>query len=193
MGEAQASFYEVAPWLGAWFRPDRRGVFPFDDPGQAAAFDELAGGWGRTEIVELLRGCERAHGRATVLAVIDRVVAENLRREWADVAAREGRNGVADLARLLLEPLQGAPGWAFTLTPERGGLQLRCTACPHATLGRALGISEWIAHLVCGGDPHIVAGFNPRMGFHRTRMLTTGHDHCDHFYWLEAPRPGAEG
>jgi hypothetical protein len=182
MAEAQTSFYDVAPWLAGWFHPDRKGQLALEDPGQEACFDALARGWGRTDLVELLRECERTHGKATALAVIDRVVAVNVKREWAEVAAREGRNGVDDLSRLLLEPLQGAPGWSLTLTRERGGLQVRCTACPHATLGRALGISEWIAHLVCGGDPHLVAGFNPKMRFSRTRMLTTGHDHCDHFY-----------
>lgn len=184
MSEAQAGFYELAPWLQGWFRPERQGTVTFEDPAQEAAFGHLADGWGRIEIVELLRSCERRFGKATALAAIDRVVAENIRREWAKVAAREGKNGVGDLARLLLHPLQGAPGWTFTLSEERGGLQLRCTACPHAALGRALGISEWIAHLVCGGDPHLVAGFNPRMGFRRTRMLTTGDDHCDHFYYM---------
>jgi hypothetical protein len=185
MSEAQAtSFYELAPWLQGWFHPDRKGSVAFSSPAGEAAFDHLAQGWGKTPLPELLGACADRFGEATALAVIDRVVAENVRREWAELAAREGKNGVADLARLLLHPLQGAPGWSFTLSEERGGLQLRCTACPHATLGRALGISRWIAHLVCGGDPHLVAGFNPRMGFHRTRMLTTGHDHCDHFYFM---------
>ena len=182
MDGARGDFYELAPWLGGWFHPGKKEAAALDDPGQEAAFDHLAEGWGRTDVVELLRAGERRFGKAAMLAVIDRVVAANIRAEWAAVAEREGTNGVADLARLLLVPLQGAPGWSLTLTEERGGLQLRCTACPHATLGRTLGISEWVAHLVCGGDPHLVAGFNPRIRFRRTRMLTTGHDHCDHFY-----------
>jgi hypothetical protein len=184
MAEANGSFYELAPWLAGWFDVERRAQLGFEDPAQGDAFEHLARGWGRVGIAELLAECERLHGKAAALAAIDQVVAESIRPEWAEVAARAGGNGVADLARLLLEPLQRAPGWSLTLTEERGGLQVRCTACPHATLGRALGISEWIAHLICGGDPHLVAGFNPRMGFRRTRMLTTGHDHCDHFYFL---------
>jgi len=27
------------------------------------------------------------------------------------------------------------------------------------------------------------------MGFRRTKMLTTGHDHCDHFYFMRANPP----
>lgn len=180
----QEDFYALAPWLAGWFHPDRKALLKLADAGQAAAFDALVQGWGRVPLAALMEDCARTFGKATVLAVIDRVVAENIRPEWAEVARREGKDGVADLARLLLEPLQHAPGWRFTMTEERGGLQLHCTECPFATLGRAQGVSEWVAHLVCGGDPHIVEGFNPRMGFRRTRMLTTGHDHCDHFYFM---------
>lgn len=187
MEEGRESFYALAPWLAGWFRPERKAILALVEPAQQACFDLLADGWGEADIVVLLRECERRFGKATALAVIDRVVARNIRPEWAEVAAREGKNGVADLARLLLEPLKDAPGWSLTLTEEDGGLQLRCTRCPHATLGKALGISEWIAHLVCGGDPHLVAGFNPRMSFRRTRTLTAGHDHCDHFYSMNAP------
>ncbi len=185
MPEIEESFYTLAPWLAAWFRPERREAMAFSDPAQEAAFDRLAAGWGTVPLPALLEACERAFGKATVLAAIDRVVAESIRPEWAALARKEGKNGIADLARLLLVPLQGAPGWTLALAEERGGLQLRCTACPHAALGKAQGISEYVAHLVCGGDPHLVEGFNPRMGFRRTRMLTAGDDHCDHFYFMK--------
>ncbi len=181
-------FYALAFWLEGWFHPDRKAGLPFSGPDQEAVFDELARLWKKQDILSVLGACEHRFGRARVLEVIDLVVATNCRREWAEVARKEGRNGVEDLARVLLRPLQGAQGFEFTLEPREGGLQMHCTRCPHAELGAALGISEWIEHLVCGGDPHIVAGFNSRMGFRRTRMLTTGHDHCDHFYFMPADR-----
>ncbi len=181
-------FYAQAFWLEGWFRADRKAGLPLTGPEQEAVFDELARLWKKQGIATVLASCERRFGRARVLEVIDLVVAANCRREWAEVARKEGRNGVDDLARLLLLPLREGQGFEFTLEPRDGGLQMHCTRCPHAELGAALGISEWVAHLVCGGDPHIVAGFNPRMGFRRTRMLTTGHDHCDHFYFMPPDR-----
>jgi hypothetical protein len=185
MSDTGAGFYELAPWLRAWFHPDRKAAAALAGPAQEAAFDHLAEGWGKIELGELLRAGERRFGKATLLEVIDRVVAENIRPEWAALAAREGKSGVADLARLLLEPLRTAPGWSLSMTDERGGLQLHCTRCPFATFGREQDLSEWMLHLVCGGDPHIVAGFNPKMGFRRTRLLTAGDDHCDHFYFMQ--------
>lgn len=187
-------FYALAFWLEGWFREDGKAGLPFREAGQEAVFDALARGWKKVDIASLLASAEREFGRARVLEVIDLVVATHCRREWAEVARRAGRNGVDDLARLLLLPLRDGQGFEFTLEPRNGGLQMHCTRCPHADLGKALGISEWVAHLVCGGDPHIVAGFNPRMGFRRNRMLTTGDDHCDHFYFMpdrEEPGPAA--
>ncbi len=181
---AGQDFYVLAPWLDGWFRPDRKAGLPFTGPDQEALFDELARLWKKQDIASLLGSCERRFGRGPVLEVIDLVVATNCRREWAEVARKEGRNGLEDLERIFLRPIQDVPGFELTLEPRDGGLQMHYTRCPHADLGAKLGISEWIVHLICGGDPHIVAGFNPRMGFRRTRMLTTGHDHCDHFYFM---------
>jgi hypothetical protein len=191
MTTQKLEFHALTPWLDKWFREDAKPSLPLTGPDQEAVFDALARGWKKVDIASLLGACEREFGRARVLEVIDLVVATNCRREWAEVARKEGRNGVDDLARLLLLPLQSGQGFEFTLERKDAGLQMHCTRCPHAELGAALGISEWIAHLVCGGDPHIVAGFNPRMGFRRTRMLTTGHDHCDHFYFMPPDGAGA--
>ncbi len=165
MTASAKDFYALAFWLEGWFREDRKAGLPLAGPEQEAVLDELARLWKKQRIDAVLASCERRFGRARVLEVIDLVVATNIRQEWAEVASKEGRNGVEDLARLLLQPLQHGQGFEFTLEPRDGGLQMHCTRCPFADVGAALGISEWIAHLVCGGDPHIVEGFNPRMGF----------------------------
>jgi hypothetical protein len=41
---------------------------------------------------------------------------------------------------------------------------------------------EWGYALHCAQDPHIIAGFNPAIGFRQTRWLMRGDDCCDHFY-----------
>lgn len=44
---------------------------------------------------------------------------------------------------------------------------------------------EMANYIFCAGDPYIVEGFNPKMGFKRTKTLTLGDDCCDHFYYYK--------
>lgn len=83
-------FYKLAFWLEGWFHPDRKAGLPLNGGDQETVFDELARLWKRQDIVSVLGACERRFGRARVLEVIDLVVAANCRREWAEVARKEG-------------------------------------------------------------------------------------------------------
>ncbi len=77
---------------------------------------------------------------------------------------------------LLLKPLKDSQ----ERTSE--GIQLHCTRCPIHELARELDALEWGYALHCAQDPHIIAGFNPAIGFRQTRWLMRGDDCCDHFY-----------
>jgi predicted ArsR family transcriptional regulator len=95
-----------------------------------------------------------------------------------------GQGSIEDLINLLWEPLR-SKGYEFTTQQAENGVQMKCTACPWAMLYKNLGGAEWGYHLYCAADEHLVAGFNPAIGFKRTKTLMEGHDCCDHFYFMK--------
>jgi predicted ArsR family transcriptional regulator len=136
---------------------------------------------GHTEhLVFVLRGLEKKLGPQVVEAY-DEVAGAAIRQEWHMYAEKEGSNTIEDLILLLWEPLR-AQGFEYTMEERDGGVQMHCTRCPHAILAQSINASDWLYHLYCGSDPHIVAGFNPNIEFRRTKTLVQGDDCCDHFY-----------
>ena len=65
------------------------------------------------------------------------------------------------------------------------GSQFKVTRCPLAEMARELGAADWGYICFCADDPPMVAGFNPNMGFRRTKTLMHGDDCCDHFYFMK--------
>lgn len=116
-----------------------------------------------------------------VSAVVDEMVAERTRKQWSGIAEAEANHSAADLVRLLWEPL-ATRGFEFTASESENGIQIRCTKCALVDLAQEIEGTEWMFHLNCGTDPHIVQGFNPEIQFRRTKTLMQGHDCCDHFY-----------
>ncbi len=135
-------------------------------------------------VLLILEGLRARLGDGVIAAVED-LVAERTREQWAQIAEREGSNTIDDLIRVLWEPAV-EEGFEFTVERREDGVQMRCTRCPIHE--RAKGFDEelrgWFYTLACSADPSIVAGFNPRMGFRRTKTLVEGDDHCDHFYYM---------
>jgi predicted ArsR family transcriptional regulator len=131
-------------------------------------------------LVFLLRGLEEQLG-PQVVEVVERISGEAIRARWAQIAEKEG-NTIEDFIRVLWEPLR-AEGFEFTSEVVEGGVQMRCTRCPLVDLAREIDAADWLYRLNCGSDPHMVAGFNPKMGFRRTKTLMQGDDCCDHFYY----------
>lgn len=131
----------------------------------------------------LLNGIKARLGDPVVDAV-NATVAEGVTAEWQGIAARESGNTIEDLIRLLWEPLR-TQGFEFTYEQTDEGFQMHCTACPHAALAQELDAADWMFALTCACDEHIVAGFNPAMGFRRTKTLIEGDDCCDHFYYYK--------
>jgi predicted ArsR family transcriptional regulator len=131
-------------------------------------------------LVFLLRGLEKELGPQVVEAV-DRTAGEAIRAQWAEIAQKEG-NTIEDFIRVLWEPLR-EQGFEYTSETREDGVQMRCTRCPLSDLAREINAADWLYRLNCGSDPHMVAGFNPKMGFRRTKTLMQGDDCCDHFYY----------
>lgn len=116
--------------------------------------------------------------------VVDTVRETNSRdvcRAFHDLADQSGKKSIEDLVNALWEPLR-SKGYAFTMEAMDGGIQMNCTACPFASMYKALGGEEWGYALYCAADADLTKAFNPQIGFRRTRTLMEGHACCDHFY-----------
>ena len=119
-----------------------------------------------------------------VLSVAEQHTGAAARQGWSRLAARHGSNSIADLVKLLWEPLT-AQGLEYTSEESDGGLKMTCTKCPLHELAKEIGHAEIVYALTCGTDPYMVEGFNAKMGFRRTKTLMQGHDCCDHFYYMK--------
>ena len=101
---------------------------------------------------------------------------------WCAVAKQEQDHSIEQFIRLVWEPLIPL-GFKFTTEKRADGTQLHCTACPIHELSKVIGGAEWLTLLECNKDLHNVQGFNPKIGFTRTKTLIKGDSHCNHFYY----------
>ena len=46
--------------------------------------------------------------------------------------------------------------------------------------------TDWLYHHTCSADEAMVSGFNPKIGFRRTKTLMQGDDYCDHYYYMKS-------
>jgi predicted ArsR family transcriptional regulator len=123
--------------------------------------------------------------------VVDIVLAERakkMRKIWQDIALDHGKNDIEGLKETLWTWVQEA-GFEFTFTETDEGTQFHVTKCPLAEMAHELQATDWGYICYCADDPHIVAGFNPAIGFRRTKTLMEGHECCDHFYYMKADHP----
>ncbi len=101
---------------------------------------------------------------------------------FRSLAQQSGSNTIADLTRVLWEPLR-SKGYVFTYRQTEEGVQMHCTVCPFASLYRSLGGADWGYTLYCAADKDLTEAFNPKIGFNRSHTLMEGHAYCDHFYF----------
>jgi hypothetical protein len=170
------------PWLTPWFtNPDKR-YLTLNDM-EDRVLDEISTRWSNSLKLELFNSLGEKYGREITCRVIDKVVAAHIQPEWEEISCRQPSQTIDDLVRLLWGPLPEA-GFDVTMENQPDGVQIHCTRCPHAELAKQINASEWLYHLVCSGDPHAAAGFNPQIGFRRSQTLMEGHPCCDHFYFM---------
>jgi predicted ArsR family transcriptional regulator len=119
--------------------------------------------------------------------VVDIVLTERGKKteqQWQNIARKHGKNDIEGLKKTLWTWVQEA-GFEFTVTETDEGTQFHVTRCPLAEIAREVQATDWGYTCFCADDPHIVAGFNPEIGFRRTKTLMEGHDCCDHFYYMK--------
>jgi predicted ArsR family transcriptional regulator len=117
--------------------------------------------------------------------IISAARGQKVEAQWRNIAQEYGKNDIEALKATLWKWV-GDAGFEFTASETAEGTQFRVTKCPLAEMARSLNAAEWGYVCYCTDDPHIVAGFNPAMGFRRTKTLMQGHECCDHFYYMKA-------
>jgi predicted ArsR family transcriptional regulator len=104
--------------------------------------------------------------------------------EWKAKAEENGNNSIEDFIKLFWEPLrERSVEYEVEKTPS--GFQIKCTRCTFYELAKYNEVTDEGFYLACATDPYIVEGFNPNIGFKRTKTLMQGHDCCNHFYYLK--------
>jgi hypothetical protein len=171
------------PWVTPWFCDPYSEEIQLDVR-ERELLDEISSRWASTDTIALFDDLSGRFGRDIIASVIDKVVAAHIRPEWEENGRKQTSTTLDDFIRLMWGPLPEA-GFDVEIENRADGVQIHCTRCPHADTGNKNGVAFWFYHLVCSGDPHAAAGFNPEIGFRRTQTLMEGHPCCDHFYYMK--------
>lgn len=136
-----------------------------------------------TSNARILKIMKEHFGEAAYQAVV-KAQGEAIRSQWHNIAEEAGNNSIEALIKHLWEPLR-ASGFEYTMEETESGFQMNCTKCPGVDMAKRHGITEEVYCLSCESDPFIAEGFNPNIGFKRTKTLMQGHNCCDHFYYYK--------
>jgi hypothetical protein len=171
-----------------WFKLEKGSIYDFLDPIQHKIFENLTKlNWGEPwkvpKIIDQLNGIYEKFG-INVIKTIEKISAKNSFLEWTEISRNESSHTINDLIRLLWEP-SIERGCEYTMEVSDNGVQMECTRCPYYDLAKEINGAKWIYSLWCKADPYIVEGFNPRIGFNRTKTLMQGHGYCNHFYFMK--------
>ncbi|MFW9962674.1 MAG: L-2-amino-thiazoline-4-carboxylic acid hydrolase [Candidatus Sifarchaeia archaeon] len=112
------------------------------------------------------------------------IIAENTEEAWAKIAEERENNDIQGILDTLWKSFERVGG-EFTVEKTEDSAQIHCTKCPMAETYLKIGKPEYGLIFHCSTDPHIVAGFNPKMEFRITKRLMSGDACCDHYYRLK--------
>jgi hypothetical protein len=132
----------------------------------APIIDALAGEFGRTRVVEIVRD-----------AIID--IAH---QQGAQLVTTMGGNTVTEFAASLTFWTQDNALELDVLEQGDDAFAFNVTRCRYTELYRALGIPELGAVLSCNRDGALIEGFNPGIDLTRTQTIMQGAAYCDFRY-----------
>lgn len=135
-----------------------------------------------TKVGNILKVMKERFGEE-VYDIIVKANSEVVKQEWRKKAEECGDNSIGSLIKILWEPVP--PEFEYTMEKTDAGIQMKCMKCPTAERALRLGVGEQFYHEICKNDWAIVEGFNPNIGFKRTKTLMQGDDCCDHFYYYK--------
>ena len=131
----------------------------------------------------LLETFEKEFGPKAEKRVLE-IIAENAEKLWTSIAEERESNDIEGMIDSMWKPFEQAGG-EFTMERTEDSAQFHCTKCPIADTYLKIGKPEYGLIFHCSADPHIVAGFNPRMEFRITKRIMNGEDCCNHYYHLK--------
>lgn len=152
----------------------------FENPVHTEIATDLADCWKTENRLDFLNALADAYNENNVLQVIDTIIAENCRKNWAQ-AGQETENSMDKFIEMLWKPLI-REGFVYTYNRTGNVTKFRVTKCPMAELAHKIGAEKWLYHLVCLTDGPSISGFNPAIHFSRTRTIMQGCADCDHTY-----------
>jgi predicted ArsR family transcriptional regulator len=120
-----------------------------------------------------------------VVEIVAKERGKKVQENWRRIAKEHGRNDIEGIKQTLWQWVAEAGFEFIEIETEEDGTQFHVTKCPLADMARELGAEDWGVTCYCADDPHIVAGFNPDIGFRRTKTLMEGDPYCDQFYFLK--------
>jgi predicted ArsR family transcriptional regulator len=166
-------------WLDNIFT-NRRNEELFSNERQSLIQKQLSNRWVQENRLALLKEIVSEFGEDEVLAVIDKIIYTNCKKDW-EQTGKEKDNSLDNFIKIIWEPLK-KEGFEFS-SEKKGNKTLFCvTKCPMYDLAKKLGAEKWMYHLICLTDGPSVTGFNSRIKFDRSRTLMQGHPDCDHCY-----------
>lgn len=116
--------------------------------------------------------------------VIDRAIGARAEGIWRSVAAIAVDNSLDAYMEYQFGALL-ENGWEYTREETDGKIRFQITKCPKYDLAKACGAEKIMFLLACATDAYNAKGFNPNIGFERTKTLMEGHGCCDHCYFLK--------
>ena len=173
-------------WLDNWIE-SAPGYFSYLGEKKIKILDELAENWKKGDQIELLKSMHNNYGNMFA-DLIEFIMKEKMLIVWNEQSCLCRTHTCKDLVRELWDSMAEL-GFEYTATETDEGIQIRCSRCPYNETVENDDDRKWLYHLFCSGDPYIVEGFNPQMGFRRTKTLIEGDSYCDHFYYM---RTGSE-
>ena len=134
----------------------------------------------------ILKIMKRHYGEEVYEIFVEEEQKEWILQQWSKKAEELRDNSIEALLKILWgtsEQKGGSHEYTVEETEER--FQIRCTKCRGYEIAKRLEITEQMYYWACAGDKYIAEGFNPNIGFRRTKTLMEGDDCCDNFYYYK--------
>ena len=114
--------------------------------------------------------------------VLVKAIGEDTRLQWSKAAEENEDKSIEAFINLQFKQSLGN---GTTMEKTETGFQMNCVKCPAYEIAKRYGLEEQMFYMCCEPDPFAAEGYNPNIGFKRTKTLMQGDDYCDHFYYYK--------
>ncbi len=133
----------------------------------------------------LIEALGERFGRAEVIEIIAKTIAEIARQQGGELASLAGGCGLHEFAGSLEAWKKDGALQIEVLEQNPKSFDFNVTRCRYAEMYARLGIPELGAVLSCNRDAALITGFNPAIHLERTQTIMQGAAFCDFRYELK--------